>query len=327
MLQTCRAITRVERARRNSRFGFGALQLLCAALGCDPQNGVVGTEPSYQGAAPDPVPPLRLTFRSDFDKNGGQWQPTSLVPGGSTNFGVTSPDADDLNTVELLYPGHVSTSGSAADRADYETEIASSQRFSFGTFRTRLSFGQCDPSEDLIHAAIGYFNDGGDANRNGITDDSEINLQVLCGTPQYLFLTVFTDYQTDSTGAEQFRMLSRVIDFSNGQVFDTPSAESRAYSMTATEAAFVQPGLFTAGVFYEVGFEWHASSVRFFMQLNGRERTLWTLSDSARIPTQPLKFVYNLRHPDAHWYPATGSASFPANDVLMHVDWFEYYAE
>jgi hypothetical protein len=328
MLPTCRASSRTERVLRSAHCACRAALLLSALAGCTTQNGVVGAEPRSLDAGSEAATNATPTYRSDFDENGGDWQPATPVPGGSTDFGVPISGANDPSTAELLYPGGVDPAGSANNGADFDTEIASKQRFSFGTFRTRLAFGKCDPSEDVVNAAIGYYSDGtSDINQNGISDDLEINFQVLCGTPNYLFLTVFTDYQASGSGGEQFRKLSRVIDFSNGNVFDTPSAEKEGFSMTDTEAAFVQPALFTPGAFYEVGFEWHASSLRFFMQLNGQEQTLWTLSDPAHIPQQPVKFVYNLRHPDSHWYPATGSAAFPANDVLMHVDWFEYYAE
>jgi hypothetical protein len=307
------------------------LRALCAAcwlgLGCTPQNGVVGGEPGDRDAAAEAAGPSATpTFRTDFDANGGDWQPATPVAGSSASFGVTVAGADDPSTAELLFPGNAD----AAKTGDPEatTEIASKQRFSFGTFRTRLAFGKCRPTEDVVNAAIGYFSDGSsDSNQNGITDDLEINLQVLCGNPNYLFLTVFTDYQSGDAGPDQFRKLSRVIDFSNGNLFDTPAADKEGFVMTGTEAGFVQPALIAPGAFYEVGFEWHQASLRFFMQLGGQDQTLWTITDPAHIPQQPLKMVFNLRHTASHWYPATGSAAFPAADVVMHVDWFEYYAE
>jgi hypothetical protein len=39
------------------------------------------------------------------------------------------------------------------------------------------------------------------------------------------------------------------------------------------------------------------------------------------------EFMYNLWHPDTHWYPVEGSADFPTNDVVMHVDWLSFEPE
>ncbi|HEY5377134.1 MAG TPA: hypothetical protein VIK01_25815 [Polyangiaceae bacterium] len=67
-----------------------------------------------------------------------------------------------------------------------------------------------------------------------------------------------------------------------------------------------------------------------FTLLHTAERPRTDAVDAQRPRAHPAatgEVVYNLRHPDTHWYPATGNAAFPANDVLMHVDWFEYYAE
>jgi hypothetical protein len=54
---------------------------------------------------------------------------------------------------------------------------------------------------------------------------------------------------------------------------------------------------------------------------------LWTLTDPTHIPQRSVTFLYNLWHPADHWYPSTSAADFPANDVVMHVDWFEFFAQ
>ncbi len=321
----------IERARIRPRW-LCSCAAACLVVACGRQDGVIGFQPSAVGTggnddagaagASAPAP----TFHTDFDAKGG-WSTGNKLPGSTTEFGVTSSGADDPATATLTFPGHPEYASTQNAGADYVTEIASPQRFGFGTFRTRLAFGACQPSEDAVNAALGYFSDGSsDTNNNGITDDLEINFQVLCGAPQYVSLTVFTDYQLVGS-AEQFRKLTRVIDFSNGDIYDTPAADQEGFVKSAPNPSFVQPGVFTPGMFYEVGFEWHAASLRFFMQIDGVDVTLWTLTDAANIPQQPVKFVYNLWHPAAHWYPAAGKAAFPAQPVVMHVDWFDYYAE
>jgi hypothetical protein len=48
---------------------------------------------------------------------------------------------------------------------------------------------------------------------------------------------------------------------------------------------------------------------------------------SDRVPQLPLQAMYNLWHPDTHWYPTDGAADFPASDVVMRVDWLSYEPE
>jgi hypothetical protein len=320
------------RARSAAAGLWLALPLLLAAGACQRQDGIVGIDlltATPDAGAPDAADagadaaPQTPTFFTDFDSNGGDWQSENQVPGSTTTFGVPITGAADPSTAELRFPGHPEFSAnSSVGPNGYLTQIANAQRFSFGTYRTRVQFGACATSEEVVNAATGFFNDGTDADKNGITDDLEIDFQVLCGTPHYLYLTVFTD-----DDATQFRKLAHVIDFATGDVYDTPSAQKSDFTKTGTDATLVHPDLFAAGAFYEVGFEWHSASLRFFMTLDGAEKTLWTISDATHIPQRPVTYLYNLWHPDTHWFPSTSAADFPANDVVMHVDWFEYFAE
>jgi len=281
----------------------------------------VGSEPL--GAAGADSGSNMPTYRTDFDAASG-WKSTNHLPGSSTTFGVQVAGANDPNTVEVRFPGHPEYTGTENSGTDYLTEVYSPQRFSFGTYRSRARFGSCRSSEDVVGAALGYFNDGGDENGNGITDDVEITWQVLCGTPHYLSLTVFTDNQ-ESPAA--FRKLSHVIDFSSGDFFDTPNADREGFVKSGNNPLLVRPELFDPAQFYEFGYEWHADSLRFFLVLDGRDTTVWTLTDASHIPQLPVSFIYNAWHPATHWYPATGAAAFPASDVVMNIDWFEYFAE
>jgi len=310
-----------------SAFGL-ALALLSA---CSVQNGVVGAQTvsvsKPDAGAPDAALPdaaLVPTFQTDFDANDGQWSPQNTISGSTTNFGVTFAGAADPSTAELRFPGHPEYAATDKIGPSFATNITLNQRFGFGTYLTRLQFGTCSPSEDTVGALLGYFNDHQDENGNGITDDVEIDMQVLCGTPHRVYMTVFTD---DSDQGDVFRKVSRVVDFSTGDVYDTPSPQKDAYTKTDTESALLHPEWPVAGAFYEMGFEWHTASLRFFIVLNGAEVTLWTLTDPARIPQLKVSFIYNMWHPDTHWYPSTAIAAYPANDVVMHVDWLKFYAE
>ncbi|HVY30839.1 MAG TPA: hypothetical protein VHB79_29975 [Polyangiaceae bacterium] len=304
-----------------------ALLLAASALGaCGRQDGIVGVEPlqapSAAGAAGTGAG--GGAFSEEFVGNSGIWQEQTRLDGASTAFGAPSSDARDGNVAELRLPGHPELGPDDAASARFATEIATKQRFHFGTYRSRLGFGACDPSEEAVMAFLGYYNDGSDGDGDGIIDDLEIDAQVLCGEPQLLYLTVFTD---DAPSGGKFRKLSRVIDFSSGEVFDTPSAGSDSFESSGVDPDLIYPELFARGALYELGFEWHVDSIRFFVRLPDAERDVWTLTGAEHVPQQPVYVLYNLWHPALHWYPGNGSADYPANDVTLTVDWLTFEPE
>jgi hypothetical protein len=172
---------------------------------------------------------------------------------------------------------------------------------------------------------LGYFSDGQDRDADGIADELLISMQVLCGTPSRMYLTVFTDYEEAPT--LRFRKLSRVIDFESGALADTPSTDSDEYGATRTDPALELTELFAPGAFYELGFEWHSDSVRFFLMQGTNELDLWSVTGALRVPQQPLHIVYHAWHPDSHWYPTETPADYPANDVVMLIDWVSFEPE
>jgi len=295
-----------------------ALSLAVPALcGCGAEEGVVGRQHTGDAAAAASV------FESEFVTNGGLWSVETALPRASVNFGQSNGNARDGNVAELLFPGDATLTATDNVGPDYVTQIATLDRFGFGTLRTRVDFGGCSGTEEVVQAVLGYFSDGADHNGNGIADDIEIDLQITCSTPHFAYLSVFTDFQATPSG-DQFRKLSHIVDFSTGTEYDTPSDSSDTFVVTGTNANLARPNLMTTGVFYEVGYEWHKGSVRFFLVDGSEELTLWTLADASHVPELPVYLMYNLWHPSSHWFPTTGNADFPANDVVMQVDWTRF---
>lgn len=266
-----------------------------------------------------------LGFFDDFADNSGIWEELPKVAGASTTIGVPGAAGRDGRLAELRFPGNPAFGSTDQVGAKFGPEIDSTERFHFGTYRTRLGFGECAAGEETVMAFLGYFNDGQDRNSNGIVDEQLITVQMLCGTPSRLYLTVFTDYE--ETPSLRFRKLTRVVDFSNGQLAHTAASNSNTITPSGSDASLVLPDLFTPGALYELGFEWHADSVRFFIMHDGSEHELWTLTGAERVPQQPLHIVYHLWHPDTHWYPTETPADYPANDVTMRVDWVSFEPE
>jgi hypothetical protein len=296
-------------------------------------NAVGGTEPGGDaGASGDASAGVAtggtglLGFSEEFVVNGdGIWSEIPKLPMARTDFGVNEPLARDGELAELVFPGHPEYGPAEKAGTAFATELSTQQRFHYGVFRTRLGFGSCASSEETVQAFLGYFADGRDNDKDGIVDELVVSMQVLCGAPNRAYLTVFTDYQ--ETPTLRFRKLSRVIDFSTGNYSETPRSDADGYGPEQNDPALMLPGLFAPGTMYELGFEWHADSLRFFAVQAGAERDLWTLGDAAQIPQEPLHIVYHAWHPPTHWYPQDSSAQFPASDVVMRIDWVSYEPE
>jgi hypothetical protein len=268
-----------------------------------------------------------FTFFTDFASGDGLWTMRNQQ-GGGTDFGVGDPGAGDRKVAELRYPGQAGLSATDRVGPPFATEIPSTSLLHFGTYRTSLAVPRCAQDEDVVNAMFVFFNDGSDANHNGIADNDEIDVQFLCSAPSIMYLTLWTDYEEDDAGRPQkFVKLRRIVDFATGDVYDTTSDTTDVYAKTTTEPAFARPGFPAASTFYEMGFDWHADSARFFIVLDGAELTLWSVADRAHIPQASVRILYNMWHPAEHWYPRTGPALYPAADVTLRVDWFGYRAE
>jgi hypothetical protein len=293
--------------------------LLAGQLGaCSYQDGIVGVQP------PGAAGPSPGGFLEEFAKPSDGWETQTVLPDASVSVGEIAPRARDGYWAELRFPGHAEYSARERVGAQFATQLATSERFHFGTYRTRLSFGGCAPGEETVMAFLGYFNDGTDYDGDGIIDDLEIDLQVACSSPHYLYLTVFTD---DDAQGTRFRKLTHIVDFASGDAFETPHEDSEEYAPAGNEPQLFSPELLAPDALYELGFEWHRDSIRFFLVMNDVERDLWTVIGSERVPQLPVHAMYNLWHPDTHWYPSDGAADFPASDVVMRVDWLRYEPE
>jgi hypothetical protein len=285
-------------------------------IGCDQQDGVVGRNHPADAASDTP------SFVSEFVSNDGVWSVDTGLARASVDFGRPDGNARDGNVAELLFPGDASLAATDAVGPAYVTQLATLERFHFGTLRARVRFGRCAATEEVIQAVLGYFSDGTDLDGNGLMDDVEIDLQISCAAPQYAYLSVYTDYQADG-----FRRLSHIVDFESGTEYDTPDDSVDGFVETGNDPTLVRPNLVSADTYYEVGYEWHPDSIRFFLVDGTDELTLWTLRDASHVPQLPVHLMFNLWHPETHWFPTSDEADFPANDVVMKVDWVEFVAE
>ena len=313
---------RLERAR---------LLLVGAALvACAPQDRVVGSVreagADSAGARGDAgaLPPLLIS--ADFATDDGIWDRQRLVPGSAVDFGVADPLARDGEELALVLPGIRGLGPDDHAGPDVATQISTKQFVEYGTMRTRVRFATCQPGEEAVNAAFAFFNDGTDANANGLADNPEIDFQVLCGRPSFIVLTVWKDFDTASDGTEHFYKTSRAVDTASGDLYALSSPSDYPYVRAGNDGRLALPVFPDPNVFYEIGFEWQPDSVRFFVVSGGAELTLWKMVDRAYVPGVPLQVMYNVWHSPTHWAPDRASANYPAADATLRVDWLEYRA-
>jgi beta-glucanase (GH16 family) len=222
----------------------------------------------------------------------------------------------DGRGVSLFRPGNAGAVDQAAPA--HAVELASTRTVSFGRFEAAVNFARCAESEELVNGIFTYHNDGTDQNGNGIADNSEIDIELLCGRPNVLWLTVWTDYQESP---EKFRKRTRSIDMRTGRFEQTAAGREGEWGLS--ESGHLElpalPDFPNPAKYYTLGFEWRPTYVRYFIKLDGREVTLWRLEGAAYVPQRSGAFLLNLWHPTTHW-TGGGAAAYPALDAELRVD-------
>lgn len=252
---------------------------------------------------------------------------TAKNPHGSVTFAVADPLASDQKSAKLVFSGGQSNAAGPGS----STQIATKSLLGFGMYRARFNFAKCNAGEDLMNGIFVYSYGGTnglpvDSNSNGITDNNEIDIELLCATPKKLYLTSWTDYDYDTpTGTETIKKITRVIDLSTGKAYETPPGKEGTYdvdyaTVKQTIPEMALPTLATDNAYYEMGFDWQSTSIRFFIVLKGQEVTLWNFANATYIPQNKAFMMFNL------WYPAWSGKAYPVGDQSLNVDWFKYWA-
>ena len=241
--------------------------------------------------------------------------------GGSNTFGVANASAADNNAAELVFKGNATLGPSDKLSPDFATEIGTNDgTFRYGTYRTRVQLARCSANEELVNGIFTYFNDGKDHDGDGLVDNSEIDIEILCSDPSIISLTIWSEYTSDTAK----KAASRVVRTKTGAYEDYTNDETLVGQGTLPELKLV--GFPAADTFYEMGFEWHADRIRYFIVIGGTEVTLWTFADKSYIPTLPAAFLFNVWH-STDWWNSAGTADYPASDAVMRIDWFRYWKE
>jgi hypothetical protein len=274
--------------------------------------GGVCTHPD--GGTCEPNPDIYEAF-----SNMNNWNKFIRQSGGAASL-VNVSGADDSAAVSLKLPGNPSYGSGDASGPGYASEIALKDQFLYGTFETRVRFSSCSSAEEVVDGIFTYFNNGTDWDGNGIADNSEIDIEFLCGTPNILWLTVYTDFEAFEPG--RLRKLSNMIDMRTG-----------AYTVLAdwppsVIAQGTIPGLatpdFPGAEFHTVGFDWREQHVQYYLKRGGEKIVLFTITDPSRIPRRSSEFLMNIWHANGHWTDGS-AADYPANDATLLVDWVKIW--
>jgi beta-glucanase (GH16 family) len=260
------------------------------------------------------------TFSVEMTKTDQSLFYARATNGGSTTFGAANPGAADNAVAELVFKGNSSLGPSDKLSPDYATEIGTNQSFQYGTYRTRVQLARCTSSEELVNGIFTYFNDGKDHDGDGLVDNSEIDIEILCSDPSIISLTIWSEYTSDTAK----KGVSRVIRTKTGDYED--SINDQTVTGSGNRGEFKIAGFPDPNAFYEMGFEWHADRIRYFLVLGDVEVTLWTFTDPSYIPSLPAAFLFNVWH-SSDWWDNRGTADYPASDAVMRVDWFRYWKQ
>jgi hypothetical protein len=272
----------------------------------------------------EPPPTGAPTWSNEMTSAGAGEFYTRAQQGGTVERNLADSAASDGFVARLKLPGNPALGPADHVSPEFASELGTNASFSYGTYRMRVELGSCAAGEEAVNGLFTYFNDGTDHDGDGITDNSEIDIEVLCGTPRVAFLTVWTDYDG---ATDTFRKLTRAIDFSNGDLWDSPNDHEYGLDKVGNDPTLAQPTLLDPGHFVELGFEWHADRVRYFATIGGVEKTLWDLHDAAHVPHLPGAIMFNIWHPGEHWFGGGGAPDYPAHDATLTVDWIKYWAE
>jgi hypothetical protein len=232
---------------------------------------------------------------------------------GTVTFGAPNAGASDNAVVDLTRTGNQTPTGTSGAE-----EIVSNRPFSFGTFRFRLSLATCASSEEVVNGPFAYHNDGSLA-PDGLVINREIDIEILCGEPYLINLTIWTEYTDD----KHLKNQARVVDTRTGTVLVFANDSQGNETGTESHPELAIAGFPQAGTFYEMGWTWAHDHLRYFLVSGGKELTLWDATDTTRIPQAPMEQHFNIWAPGDHWSTGT-KAPPPAKDATLAVDWFRY---
>lgn len=222
--------------------------------------------------------------------------------------GLTFPGAPELGPQDRAGPGQ------------YGTHLKTHQKYHYGKYTIRFRAAACaSADEGVVTGLFTYRNDGQDQNQNGLVDNDEIDIEVLCAEPHTLYLTIWTDYQESG-----FIKHTRKINLVTGQYWQTKPGEQGNYGLGDTgQLDWSLPQIDLTKQFVTLGFVWSKHEVGYFIINEGKSLELWKMAQPLFIPQRESYFMINVWHNAQHWHNDL-AADYPSQAVSARVDWFSY---
>ena len=244
--------------------------------------------------------------------------------GASAASGRSDPAAGDGKALELTIPQR------AGATPDHAAEVESRKTYLYGSFSSRVRTADCSkqPRTGAVNGIFTYANDGRDHNGDGIADNAELDVEILCARPWEVNLSVWTDYEERDDGTAPQKRVSRIVDLRTGRIVSTCYFTSFDGDCVAVSAAENQPasvpaspGFDSVGAYHDYRIDWSADRVVFSASVNGADRVLWDYrGPSRRIPHRAASYLVNLWH-TADWTPeGLNATAAPTAPLTLRVD-------
>lgn len=201
--------------------------------------------------------------------------------------------------------------------------------YRYGTFGTRMKTADCtgQDASGVVTAAFTYSRDHNDTNGNGITDNNEIDFEILCSQPDVVWMTVWTDYDEVT---ENLRSITRVLNVRTGEVLKNcyitsylTDCEPPQPGENLPAKTTPIPGFDASKQYRTYKFDWRSDRVTFYTYDNqNRKVVLWDYRGSAdRIPQSPSLYMQNVWH-SSRWDPFGGASAHnrPSVENTAYVD-------
>jgi hypothetical protein len=288
------------------------------------QAAAVPTVPSFSASAAVRqvlvVPPQVLSVLEPWT---GQSQLMSQTTGTAPAVSVAVPGAEDGQALRLnlaARPGPGPRQG--------VTMASLYPSYRYGTYGSRMRSADCTGQDHpgIVTGTFVYSMDHSDANRNGLADNDEIDIEFLCGQPEVIWMSLWTDYDE---ARDVPRKISRAVNLRTGKVLTTcyssswtgPCAALLPGENTPATVTAV-PAFNSANRFRSYTFDWQPNRVTFqTVDDLGRKIVLWDYRGPAsRIPQKPGTFMQNVWH-TRNWDPFNGPAhNQPTADTAAYLD-------
>ncbi len=276
------------------------------------------------GNLPPPLFPEQAApaLSESFLATPSQWKANKLLSDESISFGLTESTAVDSKIARLTFPGHPEYGPPDKVGPGKAVSLESSEPFQFGTFRIRTRLSACaQNNEGGIYGLFTYWNNGTDLNKNGLIDNSEIDIEISCTEAAVLYLTIWTDYTNDN----QFLKVTRKIDLQTGLFRETKVGQENQWGLNQKGPMGFQISDFSSlNHWLDIGWTWSSSKIEFFLYRAGERHTLWTYQNADHIPTHEAPFLMNIWHSAEQW-SNDEPADFPSQSISMDLDQFSYF--